>query len=136
MAKRIPVDEFAAVIKAREFVRKVNPAGIPVRVEAYVEEAKAGLRRQTDLGPDEPGWSFYSGGKHYICVNGTTGPNVSDSRSAMSSRTSFWVSSRNIRLYHGGVTRSGPPGKSFATCSLRNWFFPTDCSNLWRMKPR
>ena len=44
------MDEFAAVIKAREFVRKVNPAGIPVRVEAYVEEAKAVLRRQTDLG--------------------------------------------------------------------------------------
>ncbi|MGB4783871.1 MAG: ImmA/IrrE family metallo-endopeptidase [Candidatus Acidiferrum sp.] len=74
MAKRIPVDEFAAVIKAREFVRKVNPDGIPVRVEAYVEEAKAVLRRQTDLGPDEPGWSFFSGGKHHICVNANDRP--------------------------------------------------------------
>jgi len=63
------VDEFAAVIKAREFVRKANPDGIPVRVEAYVDEAKAVLRMQNDLGPEEPGWSIRSGGKNYICVN-------------------------------------------------------------------
>lgn len=66
--------EFATVIKAREFVRKVDPAGVPVRVEAYVEEAKAVVRSQTDLGPDEPGWSFSSGGKHYICVNANDRP--------------------------------------------------------------
>ncbi len=68
------MDEFAAVIKAREFVRKVNPTGIPVRVEAYVEEVKAVLRTQTDLGPDEPGWSLCNGGKHYICVNANDRP--------------------------------------------------------------
>ena len=68
------MDEFAAVIKAREFVRKVNPASMPVRVEAYVEEAKAVLRPQTDMGADEPGWSFCSGGKHYICVNANDRP--------------------------------------------------------------
>jgi hypothetical protein len=69
LAKRKPVDEFAVVTKAREFVRKISPTGIPVRVEAYVEEVGAILRPQTDLGPDEPGWSFCNGGKHYICVN-------------------------------------------------------------------
>ena len=68
------MDEFAAVIKAREFVRKSNPVTVPVRVEAYVEEAKAVLRPQTDLGPDEPGWSFSSGGRHYICVNANDRP--------------------------------------------------------------
>lgn len=68
------MDEFAAVIKAREFVRRVNPTGIPVRVEAYVEEVKAVLRPQTDLRPDEPGWSFCNGGKHYICVNANDRP--------------------------------------------------------------
>lgn len=68
------MDEFAAVLKAREFVRKVNPAGMPVRVEDYVEEAKAVLRLETDLGPDEPGWSMSSGGKHYICINANDRP--------------------------------------------------------------
>jgi IrrE N-terminal-like domain len=68
------MDEFAAVVKAREFVRKVNPTGIPVRVEAYVDEVGAVLRPQTDLGPDEPGWSMCSGGKHYICINAIDRP--------------------------------------------------------------
>lgn len=68
------MDEFAAVLKAREFVRKVNPAAVPVEVEDYVKEAKAVLRLETDLGPDEPGWSMSSGGKHYICVNANDRP--------------------------------------------------------------
>lgn len=63
------MDEFAAVVKAREFVRNVNPTGVPVRIEGYVEKVGAVLRPQTDLGPDEPGWSLCSGGKQYICVN-------------------------------------------------------------------
>lgn len=63
------MDEFRAVLKARELVRQTRPSAIPVPVEAYVEQAKAVLRPQTDLGPDEPGWSFLNGGKHYICVN-------------------------------------------------------------------
>lgn len=68
------MDEIAAVIKTREFVRKAKPTGIPVQVEIYLEEAKAVLRPQTDLGPDEPGWSFCKGGKHYICVNANNLP--------------------------------------------------------------
>lgn len=68
------MDEFAAVIKAREFVRKANLDSIPAQVEAYVEESKAVLRMQNDLGPEEPGWSFCSGGKHYICVNAADRP--------------------------------------------------------------
>jgi hypothetical protein len=63
------MDEFGAVLKARELVKKVKPTAIPVPVEAYVEEVGAVLRPQTDLGPDEPGWSFNNGGKHYICIN-------------------------------------------------------------------
>lgn len=68
------MDEFAAVMKAREFVRKVNRSDIPVPVEAYVLEAKAVLRPQSDLGADEPGWSFLDGGKHFICVNANDRP--------------------------------------------------------------
>ena len=63
------MDELGAVLKARELVNKVNPTAVPVSVEAYVNEVKAILRPQTDLGPDEPGWSFNNDGKHYICVN-------------------------------------------------------------------
>lgn len=68
------MDEFAAVVKARELVRRVNPTEIPVRVEAYLEDQKAVLRPQTDMGPDEPGWSFSDGGKHFICVNANDRP--------------------------------------------------------------
>jgi hypothetical protein len=64
------VDEFTVVNRAREFVSKVNPKAIPVSVEAYVTHIGGILRRQYDLDPDEPGWSFQNGGKHYVCVNG------------------------------------------------------------------
>jgi len=68
------MDEFGAVLKARELVRKVSPTEIPVPVEAYVGHVGAVLRPQADLGPDEPGWSFANGGKHFICVNANDRP--------------------------------------------------------------
>src|SRR5258708_4582516 len=64
------MDEFTVVNRAREFVAKVNPKTIPVSVDAYVAQIGGVLRCQYDLDPDEPGWSFENGGKHYICVNG------------------------------------------------------------------
>jgi Zn-dependent peptidase ImmA (M78 family) len=64
------VDEFTAVLRARELVRKVNLDTIPASIEAYVEHIGGVLRLETDLGADEPGYSFESNGKHYICVNG------------------------------------------------------------------
>lgn len=68
------MDEFGAVLKARALVGKVSPKAIPVPVEAYVEHIGAVLRPQTDLGPDEPGWSFVNDGKHFICVNANDRP--------------------------------------------------------------
>lgn len=68
------MDELGAVLKARELVNKVNPTAIPVPVESYVKQVEAVLRPQTDLGPDEPGWSFNNNGKHYICVNANDRP--------------------------------------------------------------
>jgi Zn-dependent peptidase ImmA (M78 family) len=65
----MPLDEFMAVLKAREFVRKVNPTGIPAPVEDYAREVGAVIRHETNLGANEPGWSFSHDGKHYICVN-------------------------------------------------------------------
>jgi hypothetical protein len=64
------VDELSAVLKARELVNKVNPTTIPVPIKAYVEQVGAVLRLEYDLEANEPGWSFESNGKYYICVNG------------------------------------------------------------------
>jgi Zn-dependent peptidase ImmA (M78 family) len=63
------MDEFTTVNRARGLVAKVGPKSIPVSVEAYVDHVGAVLRRDEDLDPDEPGWSFCNNGKHYICVN-------------------------------------------------------------------
>ena len=68
------MDEFDAVLKARELVRKVSPTAIPVSVELYAREVGAIIRPQTDLGADEPGWSFENNGKHYICTNANDRP--------------------------------------------------------------
>jgi Zn-dependent peptidase ImmA (M78 family) len=63
------MDEFQAVLQAREFVRKVKPTAFPVPVESYAEEVGAVVRPQADLGADEAGYCFQSGGKHFICTN-------------------------------------------------------------------
>jgi hypothetical protein len=85
------MDEFAAVIKAREFVRKVNPTGIPVRVEAYVEEAKAVLRPQNDLGWMSPAGPSAMAERTISASTPMTGPSANDLRSATSLRISSWV---------------------------------------------
>jgi Zn-dependent peptidase ImmA (M78 family) len=68
------MDELGAVLKARELVKKVNPTTFPVPVEVYAQHVGAVIRPQTDLGPDELGWSFQSDGKHYICTNANDKP--------------------------------------------------------------
>ena len=62
--------ELDTIMAARRFVAQVEPKGIPVPIEPYLEEVGATLRRATDLQADEPGWSFVApSGKRYICVN-------------------------------------------------------------------
>lgn len=63
------MDEFRAVLKARELVKKANPTTIPASLEAYAAEVGAVIRLQDDLDSREPGWSFPGNGKHYICIN-------------------------------------------------------------------
>ena len=63
------MDEFTAVMKAREFVKKVAPTTIPVPIKVYVESAGAVLRKRDDLEGNEPGFSFEHGGKRFVCVN-------------------------------------------------------------------
>ena len=69
------LDEFTVVLRARAFVRKTNPVAIPVSLDAYLKEAKAVLRQETDMAPDEAGSCFLAGdGIHYICVNANDRP--------------------------------------------------------------
>lgn len=68
------MDEFQAVLKARELVRKANPTAIPVPVELYAKEVGATIRAETDLGPDEAGYCFESKGKRFICTNANDSP--------------------------------------------------------------
>lgn len=63
------LDEFSVTLRARGFVNKVNPTAVPVPMEPYLDEAQASLRLDTDMGPDEAGYSIALGGKRYICVN-------------------------------------------------------------------
>lgn len=64
------MDELTVVLKARELIRKVGPTTIPVPIKGYADHVGAVLRVEHDLAADEPGYSFESNGKHYICVNG------------------------------------------------------------------
>lgn len=63
------MDEFQAVLKARELVRKVKPTAIPVPVELYAQEVGAVIRPQDDMEADEAGYCFESNGKRFICTN-------------------------------------------------------------------
>ena len=63
------MDEFSVVLRARTFVRETGSLGLPPSVEAYVQHIGGVLRHEADLPDDEPGYSFESNGKHFICVN-------------------------------------------------------------------
>ena len=62
------LDEFSVVLKAQQFVREVDPTSIPVSLVPYLQKAGTELR-QDDLDLNEPGFSFPTAGKHFICVN-------------------------------------------------------------------
>lgn len=63
------MDEFTAVLRARNFVSEVNQENIPVSVESYATQIDAIIHYQTDLEPSESGWCFQKDGKYYIGVN-------------------------------------------------------------------
>jgi len=68
------VDEFSAVLKAREFVRDLSRRDIPVDINAYLARSDCHLRADDDLSPDEAGYCVTLGGKRYIVVNGSDPP--------------------------------------------------------------
>lgn len=63
------MDEFTAVIKAREFVRKVNSAAVPVSVETYADAIDAKIKYDSTMRPGEDGCSTHFKGKLIIAVN-------------------------------------------------------------------
>lgn len=64
------MDEFSAVMKARELINKVGPNAIPVPIEPYLEKLDAVLRAAYDLSANEAGYTVEIKSKHYIHVNG------------------------------------------------------------------
>jgi len=68
------VDEFTAISRAREFVRKVNSDAVPVSVEAYAKELGAKLKYESDMKDGEDGCSTELNGKLIIAVNARTLP--------------------------------------------------------------
>jgi Zn-dependent peptidase ImmA (M78 family) len=64
------MDEFSAVMKARQLVNKVAPTTIPVQVEQYLEQLGAVQRIDYDLSADEAGYTVEVKGKRYVDVNG------------------------------------------------------------------
>ena len=64
------LDEFSATLKAREFVRRVNVATVPVPLEPYLAAAGAVVREMPDMAADEAGTCFpMPNGTYRICVN-------------------------------------------------------------------
>jgi len=63
------IDEITAVMRARQLVSEVNPANVPVDITSYASHVDAKIHLQSDLEPDEPGWSFENSGKYHICVS-------------------------------------------------------------------
>ena len=63
------MDEFSVIFRARQFVRESGSLGLPPSVEAYAKQVSGVIRHDPDLSSDEPGYSFESDGKHFICVN-------------------------------------------------------------------
>ena len=68
------MDEFAAISRAREFVRKLNSRAIPVSMEEYAKAVGAKIRYESDMGDGEDGSSTILGGKLIIAVNSHTLP--------------------------------------------------------------
>ncbi|MEW8507214.1 MAG: ImmA/IrrE family metallo-endopeptidase [Candidatus Thiodiazotropha sp.] len=64
------MDEFAVILKARQFIRDAGISSIPVDIEKYAAAAKAKIKVSTNLDDDESGQTFPLAGKHIITING------------------------------------------------------------------
>lgn len=64
------MDEFAAILKARQFIKDAGIIEIPVDLARYTAAAKVEIKIRHDLCDDESGQTFMLGGKSVILVNG------------------------------------------------------------------
>ena len=126
------MDGLTVVLKARELINKVGPTTIPVSIKAYVEHVGAVLRVEHDLAADEPGYSFESNGKHYICVNrATTATNAGILPHSTKSHISLRGFPPSIMRGRVGAMPSDRRTRLPATCSPPNCCCLTSCSSRW-----
>ena len=64
------MDEFSAILKARQFIKDAAIASVPVDLGLYAALADAKIEIRYDLDDDESGQTFPLGGKNIIYVNG------------------------------------------------------------------
>ena len=64
------MDEFIAVVRAREFVRQAGINAIPIDIDHYLKAAKATYRVRHDFPDDVSGNTAPIAGRHCIFVNG------------------------------------------------------------------
>ena len=64
------MDEFTAVVRAREFIRQAGINSIPVEMDHYLKTAKATYRVRYDFPEDVSGNTTRISGRHGIFVNG------------------------------------------------------------------
>ncbi|MER8703636.1 ImmA/IrrE family metallo-endopeptidase [Mesorhizobium sp. M1273] len=68
------MDEFTAVMKARELVRKAGILSAPVDTKAYLPHVHAKLKVDKTMGDGEAGSTFEISGTYYISINGNERP--------------------------------------------------------------
>lgn len=64
------MDEFTAVVRAREFIRQAGIHSVPVEMDSYLKAAKAIYRVRHDFAEDVSGNTAVISGHHCIFVNG------------------------------------------------------------------
>jgi hypothetical protein len=64
------MDEFTAVVRARQFIRQAGVNAIPVEMDSYLHAAKAIYKVRHDLPDDVSGNTTLIAGRHCIFVNG------------------------------------------------------------------
>jgi Zn-dependent peptidase ImmA (M78 family) len=65
------MDEFTAVLKARELVKNIAPAEPRISLQAYADQVGAVIKVDRDLKPDEQGYCVCVKGKSHIYLNGS-----------------------------------------------------------------
>jgi len=64
------MDEFTAVLRARQFIRQAGISSIPVEMDSYLKAVKAICKFRDDFPDDVSGHTTLIAGRHCIFVNG------------------------------------------------------------------